>query len=812
VRRSSVLMLVSAVLVLSAPVVAAPPAAAHYTETNYNEFIFLAAPEIVFGDFNGDALVDVATCDSAATKVMVNRGDGVFDAPVTVGDGASWLEAADLNEDGLTDLVGVPTSGVQVCVMLNDGGGTFDAASLSEVGTRPADTVVCDFDGDGHMDIATLGDGVCVLFGRGDGTFEPYVHFTGGSVSGRRYGALNAGDVNGDGLPDIVTYAQVLINDGDRTFSAGQTFADGGLPSALADLNADGKLDFAYGLVVQVYVRDYFHVRLGLGDGSFGTTTLTDYANGTYGYEHAGDIVAGDFDGDGYQDLMLPIDQTYAARMLQMGYTCRILKGDGTGAFSYTRTWAGVYTPAQPTGPVATADLNADGQLDFAVYCAQGGVTGSEGGVVAVCLRRAASALVGTASVYGDAAWATSGQVTVASNVPGATQMRYQSTGSMVLASMHKTQTGSWSDWQPYLPARSCSLPGGGANSGLCIQYRDAGGQTLLLDGSVAVDSTPPVTTVAGAGSRWLNGPVSLTISATDTGGSGVALTEYKLDGASAWAPYLSPIPIAAEGDHTLVCRSRDNVGNVESNQTLAVGIDTSAPSAVSGLASSTHPSQSDWYTDATPALSWNAAADAVSSVAGYSYVLDQVADTVPDATSEGAARSKTYTVARADGVWYFHVRAIDAAGNAGAASHYTVRIDTGAPGDVSGLTSSTHPSQTTWYTSNTPAFGWSAAGDATSAVAGYSYVLDQVADTTPDATSDTSVTSATFGAHADGLWYFHVRAVDAAGNAGAAGHYAVRIDASGLGGIGDVSSSTHPVQTTWYANNTPAFSWSSSP
>ena len=61
------------------------------------------------------------------------------------------------------------------------------------------------------------------------------------------------------------------------------------------------------------------------------------------------------------------------------------------------------------------------------------------------------------------------------------------------------------------------------------------------------------------------------------------------------------------------------------------------------------------------------------------------------------------------------------------------------------------------------PPSRWSAASDAapSSVVAGYSYVLDQAADTTPDNSVEATGTSYTSGARADGIWYFHVRAVD---------------------------------------------------
>jgi len=62
-----------------------------------------------------------------------------------------------------------------------------------------------------------------------------------------------------------------------------------------------------------------------------------------------------------------------------------------------------------------------------------------------------------------------------------------------------------------------------------------------------------------------------------------------------------------------------------------------------------------------------------------YSYVLDGVADTVPDEVGEGTAVTRTYD-GLADGVWYFHVRARDGLGVWGTPAHRAVCIDTQRP------------------------------------------------------------------------------------------------------------------------------------
>ncbi|MDZ4655219.1 MAG: cell wall-binding repeat-containing protein, partial [Coriobacteriia bacterium] len=100
---------------------------------------------------------------------------------------------------------------------------------------------------------------------------------------------------------------------------------------------------------------------------------------------------------------------------------------------------------------------------------------------------------------------------------------------------------------------------------------------------------------------------------------------------------------------------------------------DTTPPGAPT-VSSSTHPSQSTWYDDPDPAFSFSASDP--SGITGYSYTLDALAVTTPDQVVDGAGPGVSYT-GIADGEWYFHVRAVDGAGNWGAASHYRVRIDT---------------------------------------------------------------------------------------------------------------------------------------
>lgn len=81
--------------------------------------------------------------------------------------------------------------------------------------------------------------------------------------------------------------------------------------------------------------------------------------------------------------------------------------------------------------------------------------------------------------------------------------------------------------------------------------------------------------------------------------------------------------------------------------------------------------------------LKWQAS-DA-GGIAGYSYLWDDQPGTEPDATPETAASSASFSKLT-EGRQFFHVRAIDRAGNAGPSSHYAYMIDNTPPSIVSSV------------------------------------------------------------------------------------------------------------------------------
>ena len=116
----------------------------------------------------------------------------------------------------------------------------------------------------------------------------------------------------------------------------------------------------------------------------------------------------------------------------------------------------------------------------------------------------------------------------------------------------------------------------------------------------VNIDLTKPTTSAsATAGGNpytfdtWTNQDVTVTLTANDTGGSGVANSFYKI-GTGATQTYSDPFTITTEGIYTIAFWSTDNAGNVESQQTVTVKLDKSGPT-ISG-APTTSPNSNNWY------------------------------------------------------------------------------------------------------------------------------------------------------------------------------------------------------------------------
>ncbi|HTS35840.1 MAG TPA: VCBS repeat-containing protein [Candidatus Solibacter sp.] len=207
----------------------------HFKDYAYRDI----AIQVVAGDFNNDGKLDLAFFESPifgtntgiALWVLLGNGDGTFETPKQISSFPAVLGC---------------TGGVQF----------------------QGNIQVGDFNGDGKLDLAfCTNTQIGVVLGNGDGTFQPAVLYTASPQGSFTYAI---GDINSDGkqdllvsqYPGVTNYSfAVLFGNGDGTFQPVQTVETGitfgELGIVTGDFNADGLLDFVFqtGLGMDVFIQ-----------------------------------------------------------------------------------------------------------------------------------------------------------------------------------------------------------------------------------------------------------------------------------------------------------------------------------------------------------------------------------------------------------------------------------------------------------------------------------------------------------------------------------------------------------------------------
>ena len=229
-----------------------------------NSLVASGPSKMATGDFNGDGLLDVVTINQSTDNISVLFGNGegqlalahVF-APHRVGD-LSQVQAADIDHDGLDDVVLLNQTSARTEVFLGRGDGTFVFHLEVAGGELPSDLVVADLDGDGAFDIAMSNrqsQDISLWWGTTHYRFDA----PGRWQVDNRPDQLLVADVDGDGQLDLigldrsdgtisVALAQnVRLNNPTRAFERPFKFELGATLDSLyaTDLNGDGQTDFA---------------------------------------------------------------------------------------------------------------------------------------------------------------------------------------------------------------------------------------------------------------------------------------------------------------------------------------------------------------------------------------------------------------------------------------------------------------------------------------------------------------------------------------------------------------------------------------
>jgi hypothetical protein len=314
----------------------------------------------VAADFNGDGKPDLAvTATGQGIIILLGTGNSkslfTTGATIPITNTVFSVVTGDLNGDGIPDLLAAvaASSGSVINAYLGNCDGTFRQKSSTAV---PNDglLVLADFNQDGNLDFATS-TGLRAL-GNGDGTFQTPVQI----VDGSKFNWNAAGDLNGDGWPDLVfteatsNSIYILINDQHGGFTQNvistAAYDQGPYIVVLGDLNGDGILDAA--VVFNWTSPGTISVLLGNGDGTFQPPVAYPVGH------QPQSLVASHFDGRATLDLAVANSDATVTLML----------GNGDGTF---RTSESLSLPVGPysTGPIqiTAGDLNGDSNTDVVV-------------------------------------------------------------------------------------------------------------------------------------------------------------------------------------------------------------------------------------------------------------------------------------------------------------------------------------------------------------------------------------------------------------------------------------------------------------
>ncbi|MEU6479887.1 VCBS repeat-containing protein [Streptomyces sp. NPDC047017] len=335
----------------------------------YGGTTWAGVSDLTAGDFTGDGKADLAGIWADGT-LHTYRGNGSGDLTgpsAALFGGTTWstahgLAAGDFDGDGRTDLSAVWYDGT-VHDYAGNGDGTIAAGTAVTVSSSwqsAARTALGDFDGDGRTDMVALdsADRMWSYPGLGNGRFGPGKQLSGGS-SWHDVKGLAAGDFNGDGRRDLMVIwsngtLHLYAGDGKGDIGAAGPALFGGTTwstmqaIAAGDFNGDGKQD-----LMAVWKDGSLHLYTGNGDGTINAGSGNLY--GGTSWTSVKGLTAADFDGDGKTDLMA----------IWSDGSLHLYTGTGagnvnaaSGALFGGTTWATVHS-------LAAGDLNGDGKADL---------------------------------------------------------------------------------------------------------------------------------------------------------------------------------------------------------------------------------------------------------------------------------------------------------------------------------------------------------------------------------------------------------------------------------------------------------------
>src|ERR1700683_764800 len=331
---------------------------------------------VVTGNFNGNGFASVVSLSaltpyqgpgSGNLKVYLSTGAGAFAAPVYVSDGDHpiYAASADLNGDGLPDVVSASYDDGTLAVFFNDKSspGTLNTP-LVLPSPGASQVAIGDMNHDVLPDLVSADYGVSLFVQTSPGTFAaPFSLYSGGA------NWVAVGDLNGDGNADVALTdnvgVKVLLHTGvasATTYAApvsvftqtANANVSGAKIIAIADVNGDGANDLVItdpgptgGMTPTVNIL--------LQDPAAPGTFLAPVSYPIAAQDLPQSIVVTDVDGDGRPDIIIGGQQTVTVLLQNHAPAA-----PGTFMDANGDTAPGAFG-------VAVADVNGDGKPDIVV-------------------------------------------------------------------------------------------------------------------------------------------------------------------------------------------------------------------------------------------------------------------------------------------------------------------------------------------------------------------------------------------------------------------------------------------------------------
>ncbi len=325
------------------------------------------------------------TVDDSSTTAAAECGNGAaesgelcFGEPLAVPtvNPVFAIALGDMDGNGSLDLVTSEGQDSEAAFYFGTGTGMFggysgEAFSPESVDVATGHFTLNDDDIDAVWALDSDNSMVGVLLSDGAGTFSIPLDTYGSGASGA---AVATGDIDGDGLDDIVSVGSesttqdsqistwFSANDGAMGVPVSATHPDGVYTDVvIAEFTGNDSLDVAF--LYRANATSRLRVCRGNGSGLFSSNLCETYEAGS----NALKLGAGDFDGDGNVDLIA----TQAA-----GSNVGIFAGQGNGTFAAPM----LLDVGEASLGVATGDLDNDGIDDAVVTLVSGDAVVVRGG------------------------------------------------------------------------------------------------------------------------------------------------------------------------------------------------------------------------------------------------------------------------------------------------------------------------------------------------------------------------------------------------------------------------------------------------